>query len=271
MDAEAEYNNRARVGDSAALIAAWGARAAAFRAAHPPQTLAHGPGAREVMDLFRPADRTDPPWAIFFHGGYWQALDGRAVSHVAAGLLARGVGVAIPSYDLCPAVPLERIVAQAEAAAALLAARTGRLPLAMGHSAGGHLAALLLARGLAGAALPISGVFWLEPLVGTSINAALGLDAAAARALSPGLLPAPGLLAAPGRPLHAVVGGDESAEFIRQSRDFAAAWGGGFEALPGLNHFTVLDPLGDPAHPLVGRAAALARAAAGGVTQPDGE
>lgn len=269
MDAEAEYNNRARVGDSAALIAAWGVRAAAFRASHPPETLAHGPGAREVMDLFRPAGVADPPaeppWAIFFHGGYWQALDGRAVSHVAAGLLARGVGVAIPSYDLCPAVPLARIVAQAEAAAALLAARTGRLPLAMGHSAGGHLAALLLARGLAGAALPISGVFWLEPLVGTSINAALGLDAAAARALSPGLLPAPG------RPLHAVVGGDESAEFIRQSHDFAAAWGGGFEALPGLNHFTVLDPLGDPAHPLVGRAAALARAAAGAVTQPDRE
>lgn len=259
-----EYNNRARVPESGALISRWLQAAAAFRLAHPPETLAYGPGAREVMDLFLPPGVARPPVAMFFHGGYWQALDGRAVSHCAAGLVARGVAVAVPSYDLCPEVPLARILAQAEAAARTLQARMGRPALAMGHSAGGHLAAMLLARlpaEVVAAALPISGLFWLEPLLGTSINAKLGLDAATACALSPALLPSPG------RPLHAVVGGAESDEFLRQGRDFAGLWGGGFEALPGLNHFTVLDPLSDAAHPLVQRATQLAWQAGAGLTQ----
>jgi arylformamidase len=195
---------------------------------------------------------------MFFHGGYWQALDRAALSHVAAGLLAQGVAVALPSYDLCPAVPLARICKQAEAAAHRLHARMGVPLLAAGHSAGGHLAAWLLARlppEVVGAALPISGLFWLEPLLGTSINTALGLDAPKARALSPALLPNPE------RPLLAAVGGAESAEFLRQSRSFAALWSGRFEALPGLNHFTVLDPLSEPGHPLTIAAAALARGA----------
>ncbi len=264
MSLENEYNNRARVPESGALIARWMQAAADFRRAHPPETLAYGPGPREVMDLFLPQGVARPPVVIYFHGGYWQALDGRAVSHCTAGLVARGVAVAVPSYDLCPEVPLTRIMAQAEAAALALHALMGTPALAMGHSAGGHLAAMLLARlpaEVVAAALPISGLFWLEPLLGTSINAKLGLDAATARGLSPALLPSPG------RPLHAVVGGAESDEFLRQSREFASLWGGSFEALPGLNHFTVLDPLTEAAHPLVQRAAQLAWHAGAGLTQ----
>ena len=263
MDLEAEYNNRARVPEHPAIIARWLQDAAAFRAAHPPETLAYGSGAREAMDLFLPPGAAAPPVAMFFHGGYWQALDRTAVSHVAAGLLAQGVAVALPSYDLCPDVPLARICAQAEAAARALHARMGVPMLAAGHSAGGHLAAWLLARlpaEVVAAALPVSGVFWLEPLTHTSINAALRLDAASARALSPALLPAPG------RPLRAVVGGAESSEFLRQSREFAALWGGGFEALEGLDHFTVLGPFSDPTHPLTRRAAQLAREARGALS-----
>jgi len=258
LDLEAEYNNRARVPEHPAVLARWAADAAAFRALHPPETFAYGPGPRERLDLFLPPGVARPPGVLFVHGGYWQALDRGAVSHFAAGLLARGVAVGMPSHDLCPGVTLARIAGQAEAAARALHARL-RVPLlASGHSAGGHLAAWLLARlpaEIVAAALPISGVFWLEPLVGTSINAALRLDAVAARALSPALL------APPGRPLHAVVGGAESAEFLRQSEALAARWGGTFEALPGLHHFSVLDPLTDPAHPLSARAEALARAA----------
>jgi arylformamidase len=63
--------------------------------------------------------------------------------------------------------------------------------------------------------------------------------------------------------LHAVVGAAESAEFRRQTRDFAAAWHGTWEAPPDANHFTVLAPLADPDHPLVARAAAMAAALAG--------
>ncbi|TCH97062.1 alpha/beta hydrolase [Roseococcus sp. SYP-B2431] len=250
---EIEYNNRARVPGHPAIMAGWMRDASAFRAAHPPEVLAYGPGPREAMDLFLPPEIRGV--AMFFHGGYWQALDRSSASHCAAGLLGHGIAVGVPSYDLCPAVPLARILEQAEAAARALHARLGRPMLISGHSAGGHLAAMLLARlpaEMAAAALPVSGLFWLEPLVPTSLNAALGLDPAAARGLSPALL------SSPGRPLHCAVGGEESGEFLRQSRDFAGLWGGSWEALPGLDHFTVLGPLSRVDHPLTIRAARLA-------------
>ncbi|MBK1659411.1 alpha/beta hydrolase [Paracraurococcus ruber] len=269
MDLEAEYNNRARVADSAARIAAWARDAAAFREAwaEADHALPYGAGERERLDLFRPGPGQAWPIALFLHGGYWQALDRSFFSHAARGLLAEGVAVAIASYDLCPAVPLARIVDQARGAAAMLHRRTGRRIVATGHSAGGHLTAMLMATDwraldpalpadLVPAGLPISGVFELAPLLGTSIATALQLSRAEAEALSPRNLPPPG------GALHLVVGGAESDEFLRQSRDFAVHWGGTFEALPGLNHFTVLDPLGAPGGVLARRAAAMALAVA---------
>jgi arylformamidase len=94
----------------------------------------------------------------------------------------------------------------------------------------------------------------LGPLKGTSIAKALNLTGQDIATLSPRLLPPPAF-----EGLHIVVGGAESDEFIRQSRDFATHWGGSFEALPGANHFTVLDPFSDPAHPLMIRAGTMAR------------
>ena len=268
MDAQAEYDNRAMVPEHPAIIAGWARDAAAFRAGWPMAELdlPYGPGERERLDLFRPGPGDAWPIALFMHGGYWQALDRSYFSHCARGLLARGVAVAIPSYDLCPAVPLARIVGQMRAAAALLHRRGGRRLLATGHSAGGHLTGMLMATdwralglpaGLVPAGLPISGLFELLPLLPTTIATALQLSAIDAAALSPALLPSPA-----GATLHAVVGGAESREFIRQSRDFAAAWGGSWEALAGANHFTVLAPLSDPSSALVARAADMAIAAA---------
>lgn len=254
---EAEYDNRACVANSAVLIAGWAASAAAFRTAYPPEVLRYGAGAREAMDLFLPAGPLRGA-ALLFHGGYWQALDRSFGSHWAAGLLAHGVAVALPSYDLCPDVTLARVAAQAEAAATVLHDRLGLPLLAMGHSAGGHLAAWLLCRcACVAAALPVSGLFWLEPLTATSVNGKLRLDADEARRLSPALLPSPD------KPVHAVVGGEESGEFLRQTREFAPLWGGTSEVLPGLNHFTILEPFTDPAHPLTRRAAVLAGQACG--------
>ncbi|MDB5375551.1 MAG: Arylformamidase [Belnapia sp.] len=264
LDLQAQYDNRAMVPEHPAIIEGWARDAAAFRAGWAEATLdlAYGPGERERLDLFRPGPGEDWPTALLIHGGYWRALDRRFLSHGARGLLAHGIAVAVPSYDLCPAVPLARITDQLRAAAGFLHRRCGRRLLAMGHSAGGHAAAMLMATdwpalglpaGLVPAGLPISGVFELWPLLGTTIADGLGLDAASARAQSPALLPAPA-----GGLLHAVVGGAESGEFIRQTRDFAAHWGGSWESLPGANHFTVLAPLSDPASPLVARAARMA-------------
>jgi arylformamidase len=226
--------------------------------------MPYGPSARERCDVFLPEADGTAPLVLFIHGGYWQALDRRAVSHFARGLLVHGVAVAVPSYDLCPAVPLATIVDQMQRLCATLCLRTHQRILAMGHSAGGHLAAGLLGadlsrfakvlgRDVVPGAIPISGVFELEPLLGTRIGQALRLAPEAARALSPRFQPRP-----PGE-LHAVVGAAESDEFRRQTRDFAAAWGGTAEEIPGANHFSVLDPLADPASALVARAAGMAR------------
>jgi arylformamidase len=266
MDAEREYNNRARVPESAEIIAGWARDAATFRASgvRAELDLAYGAGEREKLDLFLPVDAGAAPTALFIHGGYWQALDRSFVSHCAQGLLAQGVAVAVPSYDLCPAVTLTEIAEQMRRAAAFLYRRRGGPLLAAGHSAGGQLAALLLATdwpawqaglpaGLVGAALPVSGVFELAPLTGTSLARALNMSQAEIATLSPRLLPAPAFTG-----LHVVVGGAESDEFIRQSRDFAAHWGGSFEAIPGANHFTVLAPFAAPHHALMQKAGEMA-------------
>jgi arylformamidase len=264
MDLEAEYNNRARVPEHPAHIAGWQRDAAAWREACPwaELGLSYGPGERERLDLLHPARDAEAPIALFIHGGYWKALDRSHASHCARGLNGQGIAVALPSYDLCPNVTIDVIVAQMRAAAAFLFRRHGRRMLAIGHSAGGHLAAMLLAtdwraidpalpEDLVPAALPVSGVFELEPLLPTTVVDGLRLTPGSARALSPRFLPSPG------RPIHCLVGGAESGEFLRQSRHMAAAWGGSFEALAGADHFTVVAPFADPASPIVARAAAM--------------
>ena len=262
MDLEAEYNNRAKVPEHPAIRERWQRDAAALRTTHPDVEcdVPYGPTPRQALDIFWPAAGRSAPLAIFVHGGYWQGLDRSMFSHLATGLLTHGVAVAMPSYDLCPQVTLAVLVEQVRDAAAFLARRRGGRMLASGHSAGGHLAAMLLAtdwaaRGLPAdtitAALPISGLFDLPPLTHTSVNTAVGLDEAEARRLSPLFLPRP-----PGR-LHAIVGGAEGAEYTRQASSIADAWGGTWEALPGRNHFTVVEPLADPNSIVVAKALSM--------------
>ena len=258
LDLEAEYNNRARCPDHPAVMARWKASAEAARAAHPPQEIAYGQGPRERLDLFSAGEGR--PVAVFLHGGYWQALDKSWFSGIAPALLAHGVSLAVPSYDLAPMVRLRAIIDQMRAAMDLLIERTGTRSVVFGHSAGGHMAATMLSEGRASAAVAISGVFDVRPLIPTSLNTALGLDEAEAAAMSPIDWSVP-----EGSILDCVVGGAESPEFIRQSRDMAAAWGKQgavtrFEALERLDHFTVLDPLFDPESDLVARIVGLARA-----------
>jgi arylformamidase len=264
IDLEAEYNNRARVPDHQTVMAMWRETAEAARAVHPPLELAYGPGEREVMDLFEAAP--DAPIAVFLHGGYWQALDKSWFSGLAPALFAHGVSLAVPSYDLAPAVRLGHILRQVRAATGAVRERSGVRPVVFGHSAGGHMAACMLSEGRASAAVAISGVFDLQPLIPTSLNIALRLDDREAAALSPIHWPVPNGSTPGGTVLDCVVGGDESPEFLRQSRMMADLWGAcgvetRYEALPGLNHFTVLDPLFDPDSDLVRRITGLARTA----------
>jgi arylformamidase len=266
VDYEVEYNNRARVPENPAIMAGWAKDAAAYREQHAPRVIPYGRGARNSIDFF-PGDN-DGPIVVFIHGGYWQAFDSSSFSHLCAGLNAHGIGVALPSYDLCPGVTVDRIIQEMRAAARELA-RLGRSLVISGHSAGGHLAACLLAtdwpaydaslpEDLVIAAYAISGLFDLGPLVDTSINKALRLDQATARAASPLFWKSPRRGS-----LDAVVGGNESAEYFRQSRTIVEAWGAAalatrFGVVPDANHFTAIAPLADPDSPMVARLKQLA-------------
>ena len=266
IDLEAEYNNRAKVPESAALIAGWAQDAKAYREiVQGKRVIRYDEGARHSIDYF-PA-RDEGPIVAFIHGGYWQALDSSFFSHLARGLNSHGISVAIPSYDLCPNVSVGDIIVQMRAATRELA-KLGRPLIVSGHSAGGHLAACMLAtdwraldpalpQDLIVGAYAISGLFDLRPLVPTSINNALHLNDAGAREVSPLFWPAPSCGS-----LDAVVGGDEGVEYLRQSQGIVDAWSAHiptrFEALPGANHFTAVAPLADPQSAMVLRLKALA-------------
>ena len=265
IDYEVEYNNRARVPENPEIMAGWARDAAAYREQCRPRRIVYGSGPRHVIDVF---GGNETPLVVFIHGGYWQALDGSSFSHMARGLNAHGIAVAVPTYDLCPQVSVADIIMQMREAMLELAKLSDRLVVS-GHSAGGHLAACMLAtdwpaydaslpQQLVGAAYAISGLFELEPLVPTSINKALGLDLATAKATSP-------LFWNPSShgTLDAVVGETESAEYHRQSRTIVEAWAEAgiatrYGVVPAANHFTAIAPMADPASPMTLRLKELA-------------
>jgi arylformamidase len=257
LDLEKQYNNRARVPENPAIIAGWARDAASYRETKPPRLIAYGGGERQTLDFF---EAGAGPAVMFIHGGYWQALDKSFFSHMARGLNERGVSVGIPNYDLCPNVRIGDILEAMRAACMSLHAVTSAPVIVSGHSAGGHLSACLLAtEAHIPTAYTISGLFELAPLIPTSLNAALRLDAAEAENLSPLCWPAP-----EGKTLDAIVGEDESGEFLRQSAAIVAAWGAAgvntrYEEIAGANHFTVIAPLADANSAMCARLHEIAR------------
>ncbi len=272
IDYSAEYNNRARVPEHPAFFAAWAKDAEAYREEHRGKwrTVRYGPSEQQAIDYF-PAAADSGPIVVFIHGGYWQSFERSSFSHLARGLNARGISVAVPGYDLCPQVTVSDIIGQMRMMTRELA-RLGRPLTISGHSAGGHLAACLMATDWKALdpALPadlvttvysISGVFDLVPLIATPLNAALRLDETSARAVSPLFWTAPNKGV-----FDAVVGGAESSEFLRQSKTMAEAWGSAaietrFTPVQNANHFTVVMPLADPHSAMTARLAELAHLA----------
>lgn len=271
IDYETEYNNRARVPEHAQIFAQWSRDAAAYRTRKDGPRYArmsYGTSARQTIDVFHGEAGADAPLAVFVHGGWWRSLEPESFSHMAAGLNAHGIDVAVPGYDLCPQIGIADIVSEIRTALLTLWRRFGKRMLVYGHSAGGHLAAAMTATDwraleasapddLVPAAYAISGVFDLTPLVHTSLNRDLRLDDAGARAVSPLFWRAP-----QGRTVDAVVGALESSEFLRQSRTIAEVWGKAgvttrYEEIAGTNHFTVLAPLADSHSAMVARLIAL--------------
>jgi len=260
---ETEYDNSGRVENSSQLLADFISDAADYR--HEVASLidfgqSYGSKERNKLDLFWPGnDKPDKsaPIVMFIHGGYWQRLDRSAFSHMAKGLNARGIAVAIPSYTLCPDITISGIIDEIRRACIVLWKTYDCKITVCGHSAGGHLAACMLATNwnkihqslpddLVPAVLSISGVFELAPLTETSHNEALNITPEEARTASPY-----NWIIDPGLRFDAWVGGSESSEFIRQSRSQAQRWrmmgaNARFQEIAGANHFTAIAPLTDP-------------------------
>jgi arylformamidase len=272
IDYEKEYDNRGRVPEHPEIFARWEQEAKAYRAASRAAKLGtrYGGSRRRTIDLF-PAkdDNTMTPLAMFIHGGWWRSLDPAMFSQMARGANAQGVTVAVVGYDLCPQVSVATIIEQMRAACLYLWRRYRKRIFVYGHSAGGHLAACMVAQDwtalaadapadLVPAGYGISGVFDLTPLTQVSPNQDLRLDDAEARRVSPLHWKIPN-----GRRFDAVVGSLESSEFLRQSRAIADGWGARgvatrYEEIAGTNHYTVIGPLGDPDSAMTRRVAQMA-------------
>ena len=259
------YNNRALVPEFAAHLAHWRNASVHARAAHQCfQDVAYGLGANETLDIFPTANVGEGgvPVLVFIHGGYWRALDKADHSFIAPAFTAQGAHVVVPNYALCPAVRVSHITLQMVKAVAWVwrnIHRFGGDPhriVVVGHSAGGHLAAMLqacqwptyakdLPEQVVHKALSISGLFELESVRRAPFLADLNLSEAEALRNSPAYMPAP----ASGT-LYSVVGGAESEEFLRHNQLIQHAWGKArvpvSEALPGLNHFSVVESLVQP-------------------------
>jgi arylformamidase len=271
IDYEVEYDNRARVPEHPEIFARWQREAAAYRAsAHNVKLgISYGPSLRRTIDTFPAKDDDHAPLAVFIHGGWWRSLEPSMFSQLAAGPNARGITVAVVGYDLCPHVSIADIIEQIRTACLFLWRKRRQRIVIYGHSAGGHLAACMVAQDwkafasdvpadLVPAAYAISGVFDLLPLVHVSQNQDLRLDEAEARRISPLHWNVPA-----GRSLDAVVGALESSEFLRQSKSIVEAWRRAqaltrYEEIAGANHFTVIDPLSNPNSAMTARVAAMA-------------
>ena len=153
LNMEAEYNNRARVANAAEITQRWAAASVQSRRDLPgTRDIAYSTAPRQIYDFYPAAGfKGGTPLVVYIHGGYWQRGHGSDYAFIAREFLVRGVSVAIPSYTLCPETSVAGIVADMKLFVAKLWEQTRCRPVLVGHSAGGHLAAELMANG------PITG------------------------------------------------------------------------------------------------------------------
>jgi arylformamidase len=224
--------------------------------------VAYGPGAREYLDIFL-GSKAEAPLHIFFHGGYWQGMQSNVFHFIANGFLERSITTILVNYPLAPAATMAEIIDACRQAMVWIyrhAAEYGANPHKIyisGHSAGGHLVAMLLATAWADwdddlpadlikGGCAISGLFNLIPIQRSYVNDNIGINEAMARQYSPVFL-APATIS----PLIISVGEAESAEYHAQSEELATTWtekGAAIQTLTiaGANHFTILDALVQP-------------------------
>lgn len=261
-----EYNARTAIPEHPQIFERWRVESRAARnQLRCEADYYYGPSPAESLDLY-PAAARNAPLLVFIHGGYWRSLDKQDFSFLAPAFVRAGVAVAMPNYGLAPAASIESMVQQMLRAMAWLYRTVPQLGIdaqrivVAGHSAGAHLAAMMLTADwpawardlppdLLSGAVCISGIHDLQPLVRAPfLRADLKLDDETARRVSP-VRYLPGIAT----PLLTAVGGDESGEFQRQNRLIREAWPHCFRRdlpLPGRHHLASVEALGEPDHPL---------------------
>ncbi|MDH3715940.1 MAG: alpha/beta hydrolase [Gammaproteobacteria bacterium] len=261
---DAQYDNRAKVPAFAEHMERWQRLSREVRETLPAQlNVSFGPSAAEKLDIF--PGEPGAPIHIFYHGGYWRALHKDDFSFVVGSLQPAGVNTVVVNYALVPSVDMAELVRQCRAAlawiwhnAATFDGDRERIYIS-GHSAGGHLVAMMMATDWPAfdAGLPreplragcaISGLYDLEAIRLSFLNEDLGMSEQAAAALSPVLLPRHC-----SGPLELPLGDLEGPEYFRQSADLAAAWAN-TEILPmeGHDHFSICAQLESPDSQLAG-------------------
>jgi len=258
---ESLYNNRAAVPDYQKFFDRWAANSERVR-----KTLrcyldvSFGTHPMQKMDIFLPEGRSRA-LLMFIHGGYWRTLDKKDHSFVASEFARHGVTVAVTNYALCPAVTIEEIVQQMLQAGAWLyrnggnfGAPYGKLHV-VGHSAGGHLTAMMMAalwptfapdlpRKVVQGGLAVSGLYDLRDIVKVpSLNSDLRLTPAQAEKVSPMFYPPQ-----TDAPLYVAVGAKELPPFVEQTKAFGAQWKKVVAAdipCPDDHHFSVIEKLCD--------------------------
>jgi arylformamidase len=259
-----QYNNRAKVPNFEKIIQQWERDSEVLRQRvqfH--ADVSYGSHPREIFDIF-PASRPGAPVHAFIHGGYWRSLEKRLFHFVADGFIRHDITYVAVNYPLTPQATMDKIVASCQQAIVWLYRNIARYNgdphkiYISGHSAGGHLVAMLMATDWSALAadLPndmlkggcaISGLFNLIPIQLCYVNEDVRLDDSMARRNSP-------LFLSPtcSSPLIVTVGGAESEEYLAQSQDLTLAWSQqGLPVtqliVPEANHFSILDYLANNA------------------------
>lgn len=264
---DSQYNNRARVPEFEQMLRGWERDSEAWRRqVHFHADIAYGAHPREILDIF-PASQPNAPVQVFIHGGYWRSLD-KGLFHFIAGRFAQphNITYVALNYPLTPQVTMDELVASCRRAIVwlyqnitLYNGNPDQICLS-GHSAGGHLVAMLMATpwpeiaadlpvNLVKGGCAVSGLFNLIPVQLCYVNEDLKLDEVMARRNSPVFL-----TPSAKSPLIVAVGGAESEEYLAQSQDVVKAWSLQIPithmVVPQANHFSILDYLVDPAAPL---------------------
>jgi arylformamidase len=269
-----QYNNLVMVPEHGAFFQRWKADSERMRATGKfIPDLKYGAATDEKLDLFQAAECDNGPLLVFIHGGWWRRHVKEDFSFIASAYTQMGINVAITDYTLAPAASVEEITKQQIRALAWLYRNSSRYGIdperivVAGHSAGGQLAAMLLAtcwpdvseelpENLLKGAVLMSGLYDLLPLCEVDfLNVDLMLTPENVGSISPAKLAQKNIA-----PFITALGAEESDAFHHQTRLIEAHWQSQLHAsldLPGVHHFSICDDLATPGRPLFEAAVAL--------------